>query len=37
MPAELVGLMTLEHYHFLMGGAGCLSAFTILIIWARGL
>lgn len=37
MPVEFVGLITVEHYGYLMGLAGIASAFVLLIIWAQGL
>lgn len=37
MPADLVGLITLEQFNYLMGFAGIVSAFVVLIIWSRGI
>jgi hypothetical protein len=37
MPVEFVGLITPEHFNFLSGGAGMLSAFIILTFWSKGL
>lgn len=37
MPTELIGLIEPNHYHALMGFAGVISAFVVLMIWSRGL
>ena len=37
MPAEFVGLITPEQFHYLSGLAGIASAFVVLFIWGQGL
>lgn len=37
MPLELVGLISPEHYHTLMGLAGIASASIVLFIWGQAL
>jgi hypothetical protein len=37
MPTEFVGLITAEHYNALMGLAGIVSGFVVVLIWSKGL
>jgi len=37
MPAELVGLITPEHFMFTSALTGMLCGFAIWLIWSRGL
>lgn len=37
MPAQLVGLITPEHFMYISGFAGMVSALVVIIIFSRGL
>jgi hypothetical protein len=37
MPVELVELLSVENYNYLMGLAGIAAGFVVCLIWSQGL